>query len=305
MNEQIWRTFKAVSEHQSITQAARFLNLSQSAVSQHIHQLEAEYGTALFIRTAHGVRLTATGEIVYRYITHLLSILEESRQQVQEQLDMSPPKLVIGASLTIAEYILPHALPRIELPGGRQHVTVYMANSHDVLDRIINEDIDVGLIEAPIHDAKIVMRPFLEDRLKVVVSRDHPWARLSSVALEDFLAAPLIVREPGSGTRMVLEEALRQIGVPFSQLDIRFVLGTTQAIKAMIAQNMGISVLSPYTILPHEQHLFHLLPIRELALPRSLSLIHRHDLAHPAAKRLIRALFHLNWQELLTDPIVP
>jgi DNA-binding transcriptional LysR family regulator len=303
LNEQVWRTFKAVSEHQSITQAARFLNLSQSAVSQHIHQLEAEYGTALFIRTAHGVRLTVTGEIVYRYITHLLSLLEESRQQVQEQLEMSPPKLVIGASLTIAEYILPHALPRIDIPGGRQHVTVYMANSHDILDRVVNNDIDVGLIEAPIHDPKIVMRPFLEDRLKVVVSKDHPWTQLSDLTIDEFLQAPFIVREPGSGTRMVLEDALRQIGVPFSQLDIRFVLGTTQAIKAMIAQNMGISVLSPYTILPHEQHLFHLLSVKELALPRSLSLIHRHDLAHPAAKRLIRALFQLNWPELLVNPL--
>lgn len=302
MNEQVWRTFKAVSEHQSITQAARYLNLSQSAVSQHIHQMEADYQTQLFVRTSQGVRLTETGEIVYRHITNLLGTLEESRQQVQEHLQMSPEELAIGASLTIAEYILPHALARIDAPHDRQRVTVYMANTHDILDRVITREIDLGFIEAPASNPQLVSRPFLEDRLKVVVSRTHPWAERSQISLEDLKTVPLIIREPGSGTRLVLENALDQVGIALNQLDIRFVLGATQAIKAMIAQNMGAGILSPYTILPHERPLFHVLTVNELALPRSLSLIHHHDLVHPTAKRLIRTLFNLNWPELLSCP---
>lgn len=299
MNEQVWQTFKAVSERQSISGAARFLNLSQSAVSQHIHQLEAEYQAELFIRTSQGVRLTDTGEIVYRHITNLLTILEESRQRVAEHLQIKPSNLSIGASLTIAEYILPHALTRIDSSSDHQDITVYMTNSHDVLDRVVHRDIEIGLLEAPVSSPHVVCRPFLEDHLQVVVGRSHPWAKRSEVSLEDLLTIPFILREPGSGTRMVLEEALNRVGIALSQLNIRFVLGTTQAIKAMIVQGMGISVLSPLTILPYERPLFHVISVVELPLPRSFSLVHHHDLAHPTAKKLIRTLFNIAWTDVL------
>lgn len=297
MNEQIWQTFKVVSERQSISGAARFLNLSQSAVSQHIRQLEEEYHAPLFFRTSRGVVLTDTGELVYRHVTNLLGILEESRQQVSEQLGRVPSKLAVGASLTIAEYVLPHALCRMQdIPAG---MTVYMANSHDVVDRVVNHDLDVGLIEAPVVSPHVLVRPFLEDHLSIVVGPHHPWAERSAITLEEFIGAPLLLREPGSGTRMVLEDALNQVGIAISQLNVRFVLATTQAIKTMIALDMGLSVLSPLTILPHERTQFHLLTLDGLPLPRTLSLVYYQDLAHPAAKTLIRTISTLPWNSLL------
>lgn len=301
MNEQVWRTFKAVSEHHSISQASRMLNLSQSAVSQHIHQLEADYGAELFIRTSQGVRLTDTGEIVYRHITNLLTILEDSRQRVQEHLTESPAQLTIGASFTIAEYILPHALARIDSASDRQNIAVYMANSHEVLDRVAHRDIDMGLIEAPVSHPELIARPFFDDHLKVVVKKNTPFAHHQNITLRDLMTLPFIVREPGSGTRMVLEQSLNQLGISLDEFNVRFVLGTTQAIKAMIREGIGHSILSPYTILPHERALFHTLSIQELPLQRSFSLVHHHDLVHPVAKRLIRTLFSVAWDEVL-DP---
>ncbi len=299
MNEQIWRTFKTVGEYRTVSRAARHLNLSQAAVSQHIHRLESDYGVPLFVRTSQGMVLNDAGEIAYRDIANLLAILDQSRQRIREHQDRTASRLTMGASLTIAEYVLPHALTAIDPQSQDPNIVVRMANSHDVFDQVVERDIDMGLVEAPVAHPEIAVRPFLEDRLKVVVTHYHPWANRSEVTLEELSRVPLIVREPGSGTRLVLEEALRQVGSSLNQLNIRFVLGTTQAIKAMIARGMGVSVLSPYCILPGEKELFHVLAVREMALTRNFSVVHHHDLAHTVAHRLIRILFNLDWAGIL------
>lgn len=295
VNEQVWRTYKAVSEHHSISAAARHLHLSQSAVSQHVRQLEHEYATPLFLRTAQGMVLTDTGDIVYRHVINLLATLEDSRRQVADQLHKVSSSLFIGASLTIAEYILPRALAA--LSDHHDDITVYMANSHQVLDRVVHRDVDIGLVEAPVTSSQVLVRPFLEDHLKVVMGRQHPWASRSHITLNELVSMPMILREPGSGTRMVLEESLRRAGIGVHQLNVRFVLATTQAIKAMLALNLGISVLSPLTILPHEQSQFRVLSVLDFPLPRTLSIIHHHDLTHATAKALIRVLLDMPWSD--------
>jgi DNA-binding transcriptional LysR family regulator len=174
-----------------------------------------------------------------------------------------------------------------------------MANSHDVADRVAQGELDLGLVEGPIDDAQLVLRPFLEDRLKLVVSHRHRWHDRDHVSVEDLREEPLVVREPGSGTRMVMESALAQLGIALSQLNVRFVLGTTQAIKAMISQNLGVAILSPYTILPQERADFHLLDISPLRLMRHLSVIHSTEHLQPAAERLIRVVFAMDWPATL------
>lgn len=292
MNEQVWRTFKAVGEHQSLSKAARSLNLSQSAVSQQIHQLESAYGTSLLIRTSQGVRLNEAGEMVYRYVTQLLQTWDASKVAVREHLAAMPTRLTVGASLTIAEFILPQVLARLS-PASQ--FTLYMANSHDIKDRVVEQDVDLGLIEAPIQTSVLAVRPFLADRLSLVVSHDHPLSTQRRITLNQLRRLPLVIREPGSGTRMVMESALGQLDISLNDLNIQFVLGTTQAIKAMISQHQDASILSPFTILPHERHLFHLLDIEGLPLLRHFSIIHHHGFSHPLAESLMRALLMNDW----------
>lgn len=295
MNEHIWRTFKAVSEYHSLTRAARHLNLSQAAVSQHIHRLESDYGAALFVRTSHGMALTDTGEIVYRDVTAVLKVLDDSRHRVKRQQEHGTSKLVIGASFTIAEYILPAALVKIDNPHDKQNIIVRMANSHDVLDQVVHGDVDLGLIEAPLSHPDLSVRPFLEDRLKIVVSAHHPWAARDEISLDDLITAPVIIREPGSGTRMILEDALHQFGISLNGLNVRFVLGTTQAIKAMVAEGLGISVLSARTILPSEHALFRTLTLREANMIRTFFVVHPKTVSSAAARTLIRIIMTGPW----------
>jgi DNA-binding transcriptional LysR family regulator len=288
MNAELWHTFTTVAEVGTISGAARQLNLSQSAVSQKIQQLEREYGCTLLVRTPHGVMLTPAGEVLYRYAHKILRIIDQSRQALAQ--DPRGQRLAIGASLTVAEYVLPDVLGRWYRGPAQPELSVVMANSRNVFDQVLNGSVDVGLIEAELASPQVLTRRFADDRLAVVTSATHPWAALQVVPLPAFLAEPLIIREPGSGTRAVLEAALAQIGLGVEDLTVRLVLGTTQAIKAMVAQGVGVSVLSVRAILPEERGRYHFVEVEGLRFVRSFYAVLRRDRQVPAALALVDRL---------------
>lgn len=286
MNEQVWATFKAVAEVGSFSKAARRLNLSQSAVSQQVQLLESQYGTALFIRTSHGVHLTEAGEVVYRYVSHLLRTLEESRRRVSALPRLRERSVSVGASLTIAEYLLPGMLQRFGPAHPSLRLTVTMANSRTVVEQVAHHEVDVGLIEARFGDGRLVVRPFQVDEPVVVVDRQHPWVRRGRVGVEDLLSEPIIVREPGSGTRWALEEALARRGLGIGDLKVAMVLGTTQAIKAMVASGFGYSVLSPLTVAGESQALA-ALSVEGLTLTREFSVVYDESGIRPEVAEFV------------------
>lgn len=290
VNEQVWTTFKRVAELGTISEAARNLNLSQSAVSQQIQQLEAAYDSILFLRTHHGVQLTTAGEVLYRFVTSLLKTVGDSRLALDELKEHQPTTFTIGASLTIAEYVLPRVLSQDLTLSSTANISVMMANSRTIFERVRQGEIQVGLIEAPLFDSQLIVRPFLDDRPCAVVAHSHPWASRNEVTLQEFVGQPLILREPGSGTRQTFEEALNQAGVDLQSLQVRFVLATTQAIKAMVISGMGVTVLSPLTIQPTERDVLHTLRIQDLNLYRNFYVIHRPDLTMRLAHRFINTL---------------
>ncbi len=293
MNEQVWTTFKTVAEIGSISKAARTLNLSQSAVSQQIQLLEQSYAAALFVRTSHGVRLTEVGEVLYRYVTSLLRMIKESRDAIAQMAETRVQVLSIGASLTIAEYLLPRILTEYCKNMIHTRWSVTMANSRTVFEQVLNHTLDIGLIEAPMVDAQMVVRPFYDDHPEVVVPQAHRWLAGGEVPLEEFLREPMILREPGSGTRMAFEKGLDHVGVDLDQLNVRLVLGTTHAIKQMMLDGLGVSVLSPLTIEAPEDAGFHCVRVAGLHLFRNFSLVYRRDLSSAVAERFVRAVMTL------------
>jgi len=289
VNPQSWETFRAVAEAGSIAAAARQLNLSPSAVSQQVQQLEDLYHCQLLVRHRHGVQLTAEGELLYRYAGKLLRTLAESQEQVAALGDASTGRLRIGASFTIAEYVLPPVLVNLYRPEPGDHVSVMMANSEAVCQFVQNQVVDVGLVEAEVLSPLAAQR-FYTDEPKVYVAATHPWARRSSITLEEFMAEPMVLREPGSGTRRALERALAEHGGGIEDLKVRLVLGTTEAIKAMVRAGLGATVLSPLTIRPDDADALATVSVEGLLLTRHFYAVHRPVALSPAARRLIHLL---------------
>lgn len=294
MNPQSWETFRAVAEAGSISAAARTLNLSPSAVSQQIQQLEDGYHCRLLVRHTHGVALTAEGEVLYRYAKKLLRTLAESHEQLAQLSDPGTSRLRIGASLTIAEYVLPDVLVRLYRPEPRDHVSVMMANSDAVCDFVAHHAVDVGLVEAEVDRSPLVSQPFYTDELAVYVAASHPWAAVGRpVALDEFTREPLILREPGSGTRRALEKALSRHELGVEDLSVRLVLATTQAIKAMVRAGLGATVLSPLTIPSDEAAGFCRVAVPALDLTRHFYAVHLPITLPAGARRLIHLLTEL------------
>lgn len=290
MHRQSWETFRAVAQVRSISGAARILNLSQSAVSQQVQQLEDQYGTALLIRSAHGVRLTTAGEVVYRYVLKLLATLDESHDQVHLLVHPRADHIKVGASLTIAEYLLPDVLTRFYGPARQASITVTMANSAAVLDLVAHHAVDVGLVEDDVHRSDVVSRCFYHDTPGVFVHASHRWATRSHIELEEFLHEPLILREPGSGTRASLERALAEVGLGIDNLTVSLVLGTTQAIKAMVRAGFGSTVLSPLTVTDADRQELARVQVEGLVLSRSFYAVHLPVPLSESVRRLVGLL---------------
>ena len=236
----------SVAELGSLGRAASRHRMSQPAVSMRMSQLERRLGLTLLQRSPSGVRLTPAGERVVALSRRVLGEAEGMMAGVEALVAEQTSHLRVAASLTVAEYLLPGWLAALHRESPEVILAVEVTNSAKVLARVAEHHADVGFVEGH-HARRKQMRtvPVRTDHLVVVVDPAHSWARLlSPLTGADLAAAELIVREPGSGTREVLEDTL----AGFGGLRYRLELGSTAAILAAARRGEGPAVLSALAV---------------------------------------------------------
>jgi DNA-binding transcriptional LysR family regulator len=259
----------SIAELGSLGQAAGRHGMSQPAVSMRMSQLERRLGIGLLQRSPAGTSLTPAGERVAILSRRVLSEAQALMAGVQALVAQESSHLRVAASLTVAEHLLPGWIGALHRESPDVILAVEVTNSSKVLARVRDGSADVGFVEG--HEARpsgmtaMVVR---SDRLVVVVDPAHPWARRESpVGGAELAAAELIVREPGSGTREVLDDALRPWGGPRSRLE----LGSTVAILAAARRGEGPAVLSALAVAEDiGAGRLAAVPTRDLDLTRSL-----------------------------------
>lgn len=241
-------TFRVVAQAGSVSAAARRLHLSQPAVTARVRALEEACGRPLFQRTAQGVRLTAPGRALLEHALRLEALLQDAALAVHTP--ETEGELTLAASTTLAGYVLPRLLARFQRRELRVRVRVEVGNTQEVLARVKEGAVPLGLVEGHPRAAGLTLTRFLEDELVPVVGADAParWQRLRRPS--ELAEVPLLWREPGSGTRAVVERALRAAlgGVRRSALD--WELGSTEAIKGAAAESLGVAFLSRWSLQP-------------------------------------------------------
>ncbi len=244
MDERRLGIFVAVARSLSFSRAAEVLHLSQPAVSQHIATLEAELGCRLFERAPHRVTLTLAGRALLERASALLGDMAEARRAVASAASAIGGNLTVGASRTIGEYVLPGVLARF----GPLHPNVCLRalsdNTAGIIRRLMDGELDIAFVEGEVATGGITLRPFRQDELMIVAPSGHPWAEQDQVPLEAFVQEPIVLREPGSGTRQVMETALRRAGVDPASLPVVLEQNGTEGIKAAVEAGLGISVIS-------------------------------------------------------------
>jgi DNA-binding transcriptional LysR family regulator len=267
------QVFHAVAKQMSFTKAAETLFMTQPAVTFQIKQLEERFNMRLFERGRGKIALTPAGEVVLEYADRIMALSAELETRLREMTKQLAGPLLIGASTTIAEFLLPRVLGEFKSLHPEVQPKLAVGDSETIESRVAEHTLDVGLIEAPSQLPSLVTESFCEDELQVIVTPQHPLAKLKSVSPKQLVPYPYVSREAGSGTREFTDLYFRKAGIAASSLEVVMELGSPEALKGVVSTGLGFAILSKATV-AKEQKLGDLVAI-PLAprLIRSLSLV--------------------------------
>lgn len=271
------QVFHAVAKQLSFTKAGEVLFMTQPAVTFQVKQLEEHFDTRLFDRGHGHLTLTPAGEVVLAFAEKILGLSAEMDVCLAEMTGEIGGPLLVGASMTIAEFMLPRILGEFKsrYPGVHPHLVV--ANSETIEKRIADHAIDIGFIESPSRNPNLQTEVCCEDELVVVCSPRFPFARLKEVPPEKLPDHPFVSREAGSGTREFTDDYLREHGGSIDQLNVVMELGSPVALNGVVETGIGYSVASRAAV-ASSQRLGDLVAIPlKPRLIRTLSIVYLKD----------------------------
>jgi len=272
------QVFYTVARQLSFTKAAEQLFMTQPAVTFQIKQLEEHYNTRLFERSHGRIALTPAGRLVMEYAERILGLSEELETRVGELTGAVSGPLLLGASTTIAEVILPQVLGEFKARHPQVQAYMTVGNSETIEHRVADHTLDLGLIESPSHLPGLHTEICCEDELVMICAPSHRLAGQRSVTPEQIAAEPYVSRETGSGTREFADQYFRQYKVAPEDLNIIMELGSGEAIKGVVETGAGVSILSRARVVKE-------LKLGALvAIPLAPRLIRTFSFVHPKEK---------------------
>jgi DNA-binding transcriptional LysR family regulator len=249
MSDRRLKVFHTVAKLLSFTRAAEALHMTQPAVTFQVRQLEENFNTRLFDRTHNKVSLTPTGEKVSEFAERIFDLYTEMENSVRDLTGEISGALTIGASTTIAEYMLPALLGEFKNRYPDINLRLKVSNSEGIVSMVEHNVIDLGVVEAPVSNKNLIVEVCHEDHLVVVVAPNHELlkgnGKVKPVELKKY---PFVNREEGSGTREVIMQYLLDENINPADINYSLELGSPEAVKGAVEAGMGISILSRSTI---------------------------------------------------------
>lgn len=242
------RVFHAVAKHRSFTKAAEALFMTQPAVTFQIRQLEEHFDTRLFDRAQGRIALTPAGVVAFEYAERLLALSAELDARMKEISGEDSGPLLIGASTTLAEFLLPKVLGEFKARHPAVVPRLFVANSEAVQERVAERSLDVGFIEGDSHRPSLVNDLCCQDELRLVCAPTHALAKAASVAPRMLAEHAYISREQGSGTREVVDHYLEKAGLAADSLQVVMEAGSPEALKGLVATGLGFAIMSRATV---------------------------------------------------------
>ena len=248
------KVFRTVAEQMSFRKAAEALHLSQPAVSQQIHALEEEAGARLFDRSGgegHGtqISLTEAGRVLLHYANLAAQTMAEAQRALAALNHEVGGELRLGASTTIAQYVLPRILGAFLRQYPHVHLSLTSGNTEHIVEAVAEEKVMLGIIEGPAMRRDVKTKRMVQDEMVLIVNPMHPWAaNKAPLRTENLTQVPLLFRERGSGSRRVVERALNQVGLPPKSLRVAMELDSTEAIISGVEADLGAGFVSRWAI---------------------------------------------------------
>lgn len=279
------KVFITAARTLSFTRAAGQLDISQPAVSKHVAELETRYGLQLFTRRGSRLELTDAGRTLLDAAERLADDYRRLEYEMSLCTGQTEGELRLGASTTIAQYLLPPLLARFTTRFPQVRVSLLSGNSGQVEQALGDHAIDLGLVESVSRRQGLHYTLFRPDELVLVARPGGLYARTESVTPEALCRIPLVLRESGSGTLEVISAALAERGIRLPQLNVVLRLGSTEGIKRFVRHSDAMAIVSAFSVVDElRSGTLRIVDLDGLPLLRDFVFVHAE--AHPA--RLVR-----------------
>lgn len=245
MSDRRLKVFHTVAKLLSFTKAAEALHMTQPAVTFQVRQLEEYFNTRLFDRTHNKVSLTPAGERVSEFAERIFDLYSEMENTVRDLTGEVSGALTIGASTTIAEYMLPALLGEFKIQYPDINLRLKVSNSEGIVSMVEHNVIDLGVVESPVSNKNLIVEVCYDDQLVVITAPDHELAqRGGKVKASEIVRYPFVSREEGSGTREVIMQYFLDQKINPGDLNFSLELGSPESIKGAVEAGMGITIIS-------------------------------------------------------------
>lgn len=231
--------FLAAAHFQNITKAADSLSMSQSAASSALKDIESQFDLPLFDRIGKRLQLNEQGRLIRPKAEQLIEQAKELERIMAQHKDAG--HLKVGATLTIGNYLAVSTMAEMMQEQPDAEVSLSVANTSEIGQKVLNFEIDIGLIEGELQHQDLDVIPWRDDELVVFCSPDHPFADQLQLTDRQLKEAEWILRESGSGTRQAFDRAMHGV---LPEIQVKLELQHTEAIKRAVSANLGIGCLS-------------------------------------------------------------
>jgi LysR family transcriptional regulator, transcriptional activator of the cysJI operon len=288
--------FLAVAENLSFSKAAEELFISQPAVTNHIKELESKLNVTLFERKGNKIYLTEAGKITYNHLKPIRQFYRELEFDLERLNDTFKGTLRIGASSTISQYLIPKVIAAFYKRYPKIELYLLNGNSFEMEHKLLENEIDLALVENEASQTNIKYIPFLDDEIVAVTGTNSVYAKRKLISAADFQELPIVLREKGSGTLQVIQNALAKQNIILDKLNIVIHLGSTEAIKNFLLDFDGIALVSEKSI-EKELRLKEIvkISIKNISLNRKFRIALRQGQQSSTAKLFIDFLSHYNY----------
>lgn len=264
------KVFETVARRLNFTRAAEELFITQPAVTRHIKELERLLDARLFKREGRGISLTAEGGLLLAHTRRILKEYEVLNEDMAA--DCNAPvagELSLGASSTMAQYVLPPLLALFNRHYPAVRLRLKSGNTEEIEQAVQEEAVQLGIVEGTATRADLHYLPFMQDEIILAAGRNAVLPA-GGLSLAQLASLPLVMREPGSGTRRIVEEALKKHGLSLSALHILMTLGNTESIKLYLEHSPACAFLSTLAVREElKRGDLKKIPLRHLEIRRS------------------------------------
>jgi DNA-binding transcriptional LysR family regulator len=291
------KVFHTVAKRLNFTKAADELCITQPAVSKHIQEIENYFQLKLFDRNGTKIKLTEAGEILLQYTNQIFTLYGNLEFELNTLNERHNGKLRIGASTTIAQYVLPPLLADFHKKFADITVTLIINNTEQIEQALQNKDIDFGIIEGQSKNTSFKYTVFIKDEIVLVANMNHPAAKKEMIQMDELLKTPLLIREPGSGTLEVIAHALKPFDIKLSQLNTEMQLGSTESIKSYLLHSDCMAFLSIHSILKELKNKeVTIIDVNGLTIERDFHFIQSHGEAEALPELFMKFARHYNFK---------